>query len=43
MIYVALHELKHVGVSPIKEGNATRSDFLIDSGKPTENDVVVHE
>ena len=43
MIYVVLHELKHVGVKPIKEGNATRRDFSIDSGKPTQNDVVVHE
>jgi hypothetical protein len=43
MIDVVLHELNHVRVGPVKEGNATRSDFEIDGSKPTENDVVVHE
>jgi hypothetical protein len=39
---VVLHGLKHVGVSPVKEGDATSGDFSIDGGKPTENHVIVH-
>ena len=30
-------------VGTVKGGNTTRNDFSIDSGKPTKNDVIVHE
>ena len=40
---MVLHKLKHVGVGPVKEGNAACGDFSIDCSKPTKNDVVVHE
>ena len=40
---MVLHELKHVRVSLIKNGDATRGDFSIDGGKPTENDIVIHK
>ena len=38
---MVLHELKHIRISPIKEGNATHGDFSIDGGKPY--DIIVHK
>jgi hypothetical protein len=43
MIDGVLHVSEHLGIGTIEQRNAASSDLAIDSGKPTKDDVVIHE